>query len=146
MTPFDELLNKLDKLPQKIEDSLDDIMKGNVFENKVAQAVRGQLNAGKRGDHTNIDPPYKPITIEKKKAKGQRTDVVTLRDEGQFQDHIQLKEYAGRVEIVSTDEKSEGLQDKYGPEILDIDEENLEIITQDDVKPQLIRDVKQYLS
>jgi signal peptidase I len=84
-----------------------------------------QLNSGIRADGKKITPPYKPKTVSIKRKKGQPTDKVTLKDYGDFHSQIRVKKYPTKFELVSYDEKSEKLQDKYTPEILGLTDDNI---------------------
>lgn len=70
--------------------------------------------------------PYAPLTIEIKKAKGQPTNRVTLRDEGDFESSFHLEVGDTQFEIRASDPKTEELIKKYGRQILGLTDENLE--------------------
>ncbi len=70
--------------------------------------------------------PYAPLTIEIKKAKGQPTNRVTLRDEGDFESSFHLEVGDTQFEIRASDTKTEELIKKYGRQILGLTDENLE--------------------
>lgn len=70
--------------------------------------------------------PYAPLTIEIKKAKGQPTNRVTLRDEGDFESSFYLEVGDTQFEIRASDPKTEELIKKYGRQILGLTDENLE--------------------
>jgi hypothetical protein len=93
---------------------------------------------------TSIDSyaPYSPITIEIKKDKGQPTNRVTLRDEGDFEDSffVDIKEHS--FEIKASDWKSGNLQAYYGDEILGLTDENLIDLARNYVLPYLLEKLK----
>lgn len=61
---------------------------------------------------------YAPKTIEIKQAKGQPFDRVTLRDTQAFQNSITLRITKKGFEYFATDEKTDSLIFRYGPNIL----------------------------
>jgi hypothetical protein len=84
-------------------------------ENTMASLNEQQMFAGFRNDGSQILPDYTKLTIKIKEEKGQPTDRVTLRDEG---DHYaglyaEVQGNAGTIEYGSTDPKSAKLQKKY---------------------------------
>jgi hypothetical protein len=81
---------------------------------KIVELNREQLNEGVRADGSPITPKYTPFTIMKKIEKGQRFDVVTLRDTGSFQDKMKLFVAGAKFTVVSQDEKAKKLEGKYG--------------------------------
>lgn len=81
--------------------------------------------------------PYQPATIEIKKQKGQPTNRVTLRDEGDFQRGWYTKPVTGGVEFDSHDWKNGNLADKYGEEIYGLTEENETDFRESYVRPRL---------
>lgn len=78
---------------------------------------------------------YSPLTIEIKRQKGQPTDRVTLKDEGDF--HRGWFATTDKFPIVfgSTDPKADMLEDKYG---------NIFGLTQDN-KQAFVEDIKPYI-
>ncbi len=82
--------------------------------------------------------PYSPKTIEIKEIKGQPTDRVTLRDEGDFHGSFFLQIYADRFEIRASDSKSEWLQKKYGRQILGLTAENQKELAEEYIYPELL--------
>lgn len=81
--------------------------------------------------------PYSDFTITVKQFKGQPTNRVTLRDEGDFHESFFIEFRDTEFEIKASDEKTESLKDKYGDEILGLTKESLEDITQEIIKPRL---------
>jgi len=82
--------------------------------------------------------PYSPATEFIKQQKRQPYDRVTLRDEGDFHSDGDIERIDDvTAEIVSTDQKSEWLQDKYGKEILGLKPDNMTELKENYVKPYL---------
>lgn len=74
---------------------------------------------------------YRPFTVRLKRAKGQPTDRVTLKDEGDFYQGFRLEDNKFPFDIGSTDSKSDMLADKYGDDIFGLTKDsNDEIIEQ----------------
>lgn len=82
--------------------------------------------------------PYSPATVWYKQSKGQPYDRVTLKDGGDFHSDGQLERVDDlTAEIISTDSKSEMLQDKYGKEILGLKPDNMVELREHYIKPYL---------
>lgn len=82
--------------------------------------------------------PYQPLTIQIKREKGQPTNRVTLRDEGDFESSFFIEADGEKFEIKAGDWKTEGLIKKYGRQILGLTTENLQIVINDYVFPELL--------
>ena len=89
--------------------------------------------------------PYSPVTIEIKKAKGQPTNRVTLRDEGDFESSFFLEVGQSQFEIKASDWKTEELIKKYGRQILGLTNENIEKLIWDFIYPDLLSKLKNEL-
>ena len=84
--------------------------------------------------------PYSPVTVWYKEQKGQPTDRVTLRDEGDFASAGALERLdALTAEVISEDWKSEPLQNKYGKEILRLKPDNMDELREYYIKPELLK-------
>lgn len=118
---FDKILNRLNQidLNRPAEEMFDKLIP------EIEDYNVEQLNKGIKSDGNRIKPEYRPKTVIIKQKKGQPTDRVTLKDYGDFHNQIRVKKYATKFELVSYDEKSEKLQEKYTPDILGITNENL---------------------
>ena len=89
--------------------------------------------------------PYSPITIEIKRLKGQPTNRVTLRDEGDFESSFYLVISDKQFEIKASDWKTEELVEKYGSSILGLTKENIASLTWDYIYPELMDTFKKEL-
>ena len=89
--------------------------------------------------------PYSPITIEIKRLKGQPTNRVTLRDEGDFESSFYLVISDKQFEIKASDWKTEELVEKYGSSILGLTKENIASLTWDYIYPELMDTLKKEL-
>ena len=81
--------------------------------------------------------PYKPFTIEVKRAKGQPTDRVTLRDTGAFHKSFYLVVDTDKVTFYASDKKTAKLINKYGGEIFGLTPPNLDTLITDYIFPAL---------
>ena len=86
--------------------------------------------------------PYSPVTIAIKEAKGQPTNRVTLRDEGDFESSFYLEVGDKQFEIKASDFKTEDLIKKYGRQILGLTDENISILIWKYIFPDLMAETK----
>lgn len=86
--------------------------------------------------------PYSPVTIAIKEAKGQPTNRVTLRDEGDFESSFFLEVGDKQFEIKASDFKTEDLIRRYGRQILGLTDENIAILIWQYIYPDLINEAK----
>lgn len=86
--------------------------------------------------------PYSPLTIEIKKAKGQPTDRVTLRDEGDFEGSFYIEADDKQFEIKASDYKAPDLAKKYGRQIFGLTDENKAALTWQYLYPDLLNEAK----
>lgn len=89
--------------------------------------------------------PYSPVTIAIKEAKGQPTNRVTLRDEGDFQSSFFLEVGDKQFEIKASDFKTEDLIKKYGRQILGLTDENIAILIWQYIYPDLMDEAKKQI-
>jgi len=84
---------------------------------KMVDLNRDQMNEGVASTGDFIRPDYTPFTVAQKRLKGQRYDVVTLRDTGAFQDNMYQTISGSQYDFFSRDSKAVDLHTKYAPEI-----------------------------
>ena len=89
--------------------------------------------------------PYSPVTIEIKKALGQPTNRVTLRDEGDFESSFFLEVGDKQFEIKASDFKTEDLTKKYGRQILGLTKEKIAVLIWQYIFPDLMEKAKNVL-
>lgn len=87
--------------------------------------------------------PYSPVTIQIKQAKGQPTNRVTLRDDGDFERSFFLNIDRQKFTIMASDWKTEELTAKYGKQILGLTPQNKSILAQDYIYPDLLTKIKE---
>lgn len=86
--------------------------------------------------------PYSDVTISIKRLKGQPTNRVTLRDEGDFHESFYAEFRPTEFEIYASDEKADDLKDRYGAEILGLTDESIQVLTNELIAPFLIEHFK----
>lgn len=89
--------------------------------------------------------PYSPLTIAIKEEKGQPTNRVTLRDEGDFESSFFLEVGDKQFEIKASDFKTEDLIKKYGRQILGLTDENIAKLIWQYIFPDLMNKTKNVL-
>lgn len=102
-----------------------------------------QMYEGIGKDGAPILPDYAPRTIQIKRRKGQRTDVVTLRDKGDFYKDQYLDVRGSTFVIDSANPKTQDLVDKYGEKIFGLSTEYQKAYVQEDLQPEFQRSIKQ---
>ena len=126
---FETLITKLKNID--IHDEFQYFFELSEIESLVKDMQQQQLNEGKRGDNSDITPEYTPYTKMLKRAKGQPTDRVTLKDRGNFWNSIKTSPTNEFVEIYATDKKTPALLEKYNDEdkeVLGLNSDNIDIL------------------
>lgn len=121
------------KIPEILQETAD----------AIADQQAEQMFAGERSDSTEILPDYTDLTIAIKKAKGQPTDRVTLRDTGSFQNKIKVAVKSDRFTVSSDDEKTAKLEKKYGKNIFGLNTQHLEEYGREVFRPKLQQYIKE---
>ena len=102
-------------------------MDSQILELQIEQTTQ----KGQDGLGVELPGPYAPFTVEIKKAKGQRYDIITLYDEGDFHRSKSINFSDVGFEVVATDWKTDKLISEWGEDIMGIQKDNLEIISND---------------
>lgn len=76
-------------------------------------------------DGQPLTPTYRPLTISIKQSKGQPTDRVTLRDEGDFHRSFFISYGNDSFALGASDSKAQKLEKKYGKEIFGLTDQSL---------------------
>lgn len=101
----------------------------DVAEEFQAEAVdlvtEEQLSKGKDGDGGDIKPDYTPFTVRVKIEKGQTANFVTLKDTGDYHGSIKFRRSRVFFLFYSDDAKAQKLENKYGKNLLSLNEESL---------------------
>lgn len=142
MNAIDELIDRLKKVP------VQSFIAETVEENDawIGDKNAEQLWEGKRSDGSIIEPPYRALTIEIKSVKGQPTDRVTLKDEGDFYQGLTAVAKPDSFSIIGTDDKTLKLKRKYGDEITGLSEESIKEFQDDILRESLIEKAKNHLN
>lgn len=114
---------------QRLQSNLDTVVNEAVRLNEgqiLELNTEEQLRQGIRADGAPITPPYTPFTVQVKRAKGQPTDRVTLKDTGAFYGSFQASYGKGGFGIYATDPKAQKLERKYGSAIFGLTDENIQ--------------------
>jgi hypothetical protein len=86
--------------------------------------------------------PYSPATLQIKRLKGQPTNRVTLRDEGDFHFSFFIEFTSDGFEIKASDWKAANLVSGYGESILGLTDENFRDLAQNYVAPEILKLIK----
>lgn len=122
---IDNLINAVTGFKKSSDRIVLDLVKGKEAE-ILDLNTDDQLLKGLDSDGQVIGPSYRPLTISIKRAKGQPTDRVTLKDTGDFHASFFIA-YGGKsFAIGAKDEKTEKLESKYGPEIFGLSDKSLQ--------------------
>lgn len=134
---FDEILGK--ELVNEIMAHEDEIIEAVIQNQLYDRGINGA------GIEIMSYEPYRPSTIKKKRKKGQPYNRVTLKDTGEWYASLKLVYDSDGFFITSTDEKNKYLKQKYGPKILRLTNENLTIILNKYIRPNLKVKLENYL-
>lgn len=129
-----------DSLPTMLESIVRD--KESVIVSAIAddQLYRRGING--KGVKIMSYMPYTARTIESKKRKGQPATRVTLRDTGAFHKAMYVVFDSEGFYITSSDNKTEGLVEKYGEEIFRLTGKNLTRILRSHIRKELVKRLK----
>lgn len=89
--------------------------------------------------------PYRPLTIRIKEEKGQPTNRVTLRDEGEFESSFFIEVGNESFTIKASDFKTEELVKKYG-EIMGLNTEHRAELIWEYIYPEIMDKLKEKLA
>ena len=138
---IDELINRLEAFKMKLDSGelVRRIIKENDYFIIDLNAETQLYEQGVNNLGVSIDDyaPYSELTIEIKESKGQPTDRVTLRDEGDFHSSFYIEAGAKFFEVKASDEKTKGLIKKYGRQILGLTDENIRTLIDEVVLPEI---------
>ena len=132
-----------DSLPMLLEDIVRD--KEDVIVSAIAddQLYRRGING--KGKKIMDYMPYTARTIKNKKRKGQPTTRVTLRDTGAFHESMYVVFDSEGFYITASDEKTQGLVEKYGEEIFRLTDKNFTRIVRSHIRKELVKRLKRVI-
>jgi hypothetical protein len=96
---------------------------------------RDQMYEGINSDGKQRKPVYAPTTVAIKKRKGQRTDVVTLQDTGDFYGGQFIEVRDDVIVIHSADNKTAKLVEQYGETIFGLSPVFKKFYLDEDLRP-----------
>lgn len=134
---FDEILGK--ELVNEIMSHEKEIIEAVVQNQLYERGINGT------GVEIMSYEPYRHRTIKNKQRKGQPYNRVTLKDTGEWYNSLRLVYDVDGFFITSTDEKNTYLKKKYGPTILRLTNENLSMILNKYIRPNLKVKLEKYL-
>lgn len=149
MDVIQRLRNNAEKLNRQLSEGV--IISSIIYENEAyivdmnAEEQLYEQGVNNLGVSIMDYQPYSEITIEVKKAKGQPTNRVTLRDEGNFESSFFLEVGKESFEIKASDFKTEHLIKMYGRQILGLTDENLSTLIWQYIYPDLLEKTKEIL-
>lgn len=146
-SPFSKLITTLKEYKASIPEQIRLVIVTNdyVIADMNAQDQLFEKGIDRNGDSIASYRPYKPLTIEIKRLKGQPVNRVTLRDEGDFHASFQVIANDTSFFIDATDSKTLDLIRKYGEQIMGLTDENVDILVWQYIYPDLLTALKQQL-
>lgn len=149
-------MKKITDLRKRVADFNEALMSGRliqiiIWENEAyivdmnAEEQLFEQGINRLGVEISDYAPYSPVTIQIKEAKGQPTNRVTLRDEGDFESSFFLEVGTKQFEIKASDWKTEELIKKYGRQILGLTDENIAILIWQYIYPDLMNEAKKQI-
>lgn len=115
-----ELTNFANQQDRLIKRSLED------NDDQISDLVNSQMLKGEYGSGDKIKPEHRPFTKAYKQSKGLDPNIVALDDTGAHHKATFVKTGSKDFEADNRDPKSEALKDKYGGEIYDLQDANLD--------------------
>lgn len=77
---------------------------------------------------------YTPFTVQIKRAKGQKTDFITLKDEGDFYEGFFVKANKFPVVFDSRDSKKKKLVERFGKDIFGLTQQSVNELNEEYIK------------
>lgn len=115
---------------QALKATIQDPLVRSQIEDKIAE----QLQRGERGDGSKL-PNYSPVSVAR---FGKPAGPIRLLDQGDFYRGVTVYADDYGMVIVDTDEKTPMLTEKYGDEILELQDRSLEELKEDVILPNFI--------
>lgn len=132
---LENYVSKLETIKNTLPDEVDKIILKN--KNVILVMLKFRLfNFGIDGDYEPLKK-YSNKTIAIKKKNNQKTNVTTLRDQGNFYSGMYLEQNKGEILISSKDYKTPLLVEKYGAKIFDLTNKQELDIVNNIIEPEL---------
>jgi len=135
MPIIDNFIQDLTEMRDNLNDTIDKTLMNK--ESDIIQILQKRLyDTGKNGIGNSLRE-YKPQTKISKKARGQKYDVTTLFDKGDFYSKMFVFSKDAVMQISSTDWKRDKLVKKYGGNIFQLLPEEQEKVVVEYLEPKL---------
>ncbi|RLA04915.1 MAG: hypothetical protein DRQ47_02485 [Gammaproteobacteria bacterium] len=135
MSTVSEYIQLLTKISNDLPEEVGRIIKRN--EGKILTMIKLRLyQTGIDGDG-NLIGNYSSYTKKRKKDKGQPAAHITLRDTGEFYSSLFTTFNGEELFIHSSSDKAPMLVEEYGEAILELTEQEINIILDGIVEPQI---------
>jgi len=140
MEVIEQVISKL----QTLKDSLPDIAEKVIQDAapQIEDQIIFQLRDGQKGDGSSL-PNYSKRSVEQ---FGKPFGPIKLFDTGDFYQGVKASVKGTDLEIDDTDSKTPMLQEKYGSDILALQDQRLEELKQDVFLPGILYEVNRLLS
>lgn len=141
-------MDRIDSLIDNLNDfinNIDTYMEAATIEAEdtiIEMNISQLYDNGENRNGQKITPEYTPATVEIKRRKGQPTNRVTLRDTFEWQASFYIQYNQDGFEIMASDWKTEKLKNKYGDEILGLQDEMVKYLIENYYLPKLITELK----
>lgn len=143
MSKIDDKIAALDIMGESLNEVAKNII--GQLETFLNDAVAWQMYEKGQDGYGKSLGQYKPSTIKKKKAKGQRYDHITLRDTGAFHRALEVVLEDDGFYLKSNDWKSERwIVPRWSESVFRPDGETLGLLT-DEIRQQIVQQIKQLL-
>jgi len=141
---LDDLINKLKSLESEMFEAVKMVLQDNkeIILDMNSEEQLYEKGITRHGVEIASFAPYSPITVEIKREKGQPTNRVTLRDEGDFHYSFYIEFTETGFEIKASDWKAKNLVANYGESILGLTEENFRDLAVNYVAPEILKILK----
>jgi hypothetical protein len=134
-----DIMNKLRTIRDTVPELLTEIIQENktiIEDMNIAQLQRGQRADGE------ILPDYSEASVMR---YGKPPGPIKLFDTGAFYRGITANVYNNALDMDSTDSKTALLAWRYGEEIVGLQEQNVEVLKEEIIKPGLIEKARKLL-
>lgn len=139
---LNDLKNTIDKLHRfSFKDELQVIVQENAEE--IANLQAKQLAEGVKSDGTEINPPYRPYTIEQKRkygvGLGRVTDHVTYYHTGDLYKSLEAKVTGDEYDITSSSLKFDKMKKRSGERVVGLNKSSKTIFAEEITLPNIKR-------
>ena len=139
MKALDTMIQKLRSLDSEVKKAIEAVVKDNesIIVEMNSEDQLYEKGITREGAKIAKFAPYSPLTVQYKRAKGQPTGRVTLRDEGDFHLSFYIEFKSDGFEIKSSDWKADMLLKGYGESILGLSDANFNDLKDNYIAPAI---------